>query len=634
MALGRLFGGVRRLSGTLVRLLASWKLTIVLLALVAAALVCATALEAATDRECAQWYIYRSPWLLGLLGMLAANLAAALMNYFPWRWNRAGLVIAHVGALILLAGFIQTFVEGIEGRLILRKGENARSVDLTHRSQLRLLLPRGAGVETTELCFSPGPADWRSDQPLDFGEVGGTTVKVLRFYRHARYQSVWGADETGLGKPAIQVAVSDSLHPEAGERWCAPTFFDRPPIEEKTNVSFRLASVSSLRDDFLQPPPVMPGSRGILSVHHKDRVYRIPVDGNTGKNVPVGDSGLTVEIVGYYANAKISKEQYKSEGAEPKNPMLQLRVHAPGQKQPIPEVAYANRPFVNFGAIHRKQECPVKFWYHHPAVKALSGVEFLQTPDGKLYCRVGAGGVFQPRGEVHEGDRITVSPECQITLLRYLLHARSEMTFTPIEPAPGETMQAEAAALVELTTAGKSDHLWLRRNDARLGVQRLQAPGGPLMVMFGYERQPLGFFMKLVDCHRDGNPDSRNDASCVSHVQLFEGAQDADVISANNPLREISTINPLRYGTITFYQSGVQQFPGNGDLSVLRVTSDPGRVWKYLGCAMICGGILLLVILRLFGKSGFDSSGLPPIASEVLLNSSRPSAETTNIVVS
>jgi hypothetical protein len=575
---------------------ASLKLTIGLLVLLAAALACAAFLEAAKGREYAQWYVFRSEWFVGLLGVLAANVAAATLIRFPRRWSRLGLVIVPAGLLVLLAGFIQTALQGIEGRLILRQGETAETVYLTHRSQLTLLSRRRKDAESIAIGFSPGPADWRSDAPLDFGDVNGTAVKVLRFYRHARYEAGWVADEAGLGKPAIQVAVSASQHPGSGAGWCVPVLFGRPPAAGELGLSVQQASVQSLRDDFLQPPPVKPGSRGVLSVHCKDRIYPIAVDGNTGKKLPLGDSGFSVEIVEYYANAKSSKEQFSSEGTEPKNPMLRLRVHAPGQEQPISEIAYSNQPFVNYESI-KKQQCPVKFWYHHPAVAAASGAEFLQTPDGKLYCRVVAGGAYQSRGEVKEGDRIAVSADRQISLLRHIPHARPEGTFIPVELAPGETTEAEAAALLELTTADKSEQFWLGRNDAQLGIRRIETPGGPLIVLFGYERPPLGFSVKLVEFHRDTNPDSTSDAACVSQVHLSEGTQDSDVISADNPLREISTNSPLEHGTFTFYQSGFRQLPGNVDLSVLRVTSDPGRLLKYSGAAMICGGILFMFCL-------------------------------------
>ena len=130
---------------------------------------------------------------------------------------------------------------------------------------------------------------------------------------------------------------------------------------------------------------------------------------------------------------------------------------------------------------------------------------------------------------------------------------------------------------MELTTAGKSEQFWLQRNDAQLGVRKfLQGSGIPLVVMFGYERRPLGFSVKLVDFHRDTNPASSGDPLCVSQVNLSEGTKNPDVTAANSPFRVISTNRPLRYGAFTFYQSGSLQLPGKADLSVLRVTSDPG----------------------------------------------------------
>ncbi len=576
--------------GAAVRLLASLKLVVTLVVLLAVAYGCALYLEAANGREWAQWYVYGRVWYIGLLVLLAANIAATSWAHFSRPWGRRGLMLAPVGLLVLLAGCIQTLVQGIEGELILRQGETADTVMQTDRSQLTLLSPRGKEVQSSELGFSPGPADWRGDQSLDFGKVDGTAIKVLRFYRHALYEPGWVTDEAGVGEPAIQVGVADSHGRGSGNRWYVPVLFGLPPKEE-LYFSIKQASVQSLCDDFLRPPTVQPGSRGILSAHYKDHVYPIRVDGNTGKKVSVGDSALTVEIVEYYANAKSKNDQFSSEGGEPKNPMLKLRVQTPDQKEPVTEIAYANHPFVNYESI-KKQKCPIKFWYHHPATTVVAGAEFLQTPEGKLYCRVGDGKAYQPRGQVKQGDQITVSADCKISLLRHIPHARRQGTFAPIEPARGETTTAaEAAALVELTTAGRTEQFWLRRNDAQLGVRKLEGLDRPLVVMFGYERRPLGFSVKLVDLHRDTAPGSSRTASGVSRVQLS---------AANNPLREISANHPFRSGTLTFYQTGFQQLPNSAELSVLRVTSDPGRLLKYSGGAMICGGILFALALPAF----------------------------------
>jgi hypothetical protein len=598
-SVANLLGPVRRLAGGLARWLVSLRLAVGLSMLLAAVLAVAWSLEAAKGREYAQWHVYQSAWFIGLLGVLAASVAGAALMRFPRRWSQAGPLIAAAGVVTLLAGCIHSLVQGIEGRLILWPGETAATVHLAHRSQLVLLSPRGKNVQSSELEFSPGPADWPGDAPLDFGEVAGIAVKVLRFYRHARYQADFVADETGLGQPAIQVAVSDAQAGPAVERWCVPTVFRGPPGPGEPSVSMHQASVPSLRDDFLKPPPLTPGSRGVLSVHYKDRVERIPIDGNLNKKLPVGNTGASVEILDYYANAKSSKEEFASDGAEPKNPMLRLLVHLPDQQKPMPEIAYASQPFVTYEVL-KKLVCPVKFWYHHPDVPAAPGVEFLEMPDKKLHCRVGAGGVFQPRGEVQPGDRIAASPDCQVTLLRYLPHARREGTFTPLEPASGETTEAEAAALVELTAGEWSTQFWLGRNDAQLGVRRLETPGGPLVVAFGYARHPLGFSVRLAGLEREQDADPPGSAACASRVHLCNRTQDPEVVSADNPLREISTHHPLRYGTFTFHQAGFRPLPGGVDLSVLRVTSDPGRLVKCSGGVLLCVGLLWTLCLLPF----------------------------------
>ena len=489
-------GGVRRAADALFRWAGSLKLTILLLAILAGAVGYAMFLEAAKGRESAQWYVYRREWFLGLLGVLAANIAAVTAP--RWRLRRPGLAIASAGLLVLLAGFIQTLAQGIEGLLILRPRETTQTVLRTDRSQLTLLTRSGKDAQSTEIGFSPGPADWRSGQPLDFGDVDGMGVKVLQFYRHARLHVDGVADEAGLAPPAIQIALGDSQDGAPAEHWCVPRPFGEPSIFGNVSVSIQQTSVPSFRDEFLRPPALKPESRGILSVHYKDRIYPISVDSSTGKKLPVGDSGMTVEIVEYYANAQSRKEgKFSSEGTEPKNPMLQLRIHAPDQKEPVSEIAFAKYPFMNHGSI-KKQASSARFWYHHPAVKPATGVEFLQTPDGKLYCRVGDDGVYHPRGEVKEGDRIAVSADRQIALVRHIPHARPEGTFTPIELTPGETTEAEAAALVELTIGDRSERFWLGRNDVQRG-RKLQTPDGPLIVLFGYERVPLGFSLKLVE---------------------------------------------------------------------------------------------------------------------------------------
>lgn len=210
-------------------------------------------------------------------------------------------------------------------------------------------------------------------------------------------------------------------------------------------------------------------------------------------------------------------------------------------------------------------------------------------------------GVYQSRGEVKPGDKIAVAAGREVTLLRHIAHARQQASFTSVQPDPGDAASAdaaEAAALVELSADGKTEQFWLRRNDGRLGVRRLQFDGKPREMRFEYELYPLGFSVKLAEFQRETSPDSQND-SCDSQLHLCRPDQESGVISADNPLRPMSSGSPLRYGEYTFSQGGVRRIPGgNLDMSIIRVTSNPGLYAECAGGVLICGGLVLLVYLR------------------------------------
>ena len=135
--------------------------------------------------------------------------------------------------------------------------------------------------------------------------------------------------------------------------------------------------------------------------------------------------------------------RFVNAGEKPRNPVVELRVYLPGGKEPVRQVARAS--FANPGGMHIVK-CPVKFWYHHPAVAAEPAVEFLATSQGKLYCRFGngkaAGGTptpqYESRGEVHAGDTLEAWTDTTVSIVRFVPHARRELIFTPVKVgAPG-----------------------------------------------------------------------------------------------------------------------------------------------------------------------------------------------------
>ena len=236
---------------------------------------------------------------------------------------------------------MQTFNGGIEGRLALKEGELDDSFVLSDRSQFAVqwLENNGRpGPQHAWFTFQPGPIDWPEGKTLELGESSGVHLRLTGYLCHARTQEDWIADPSEAGPPVLKIAVSDPDGSLVAEQWLAggpdPRGQDAITLDS-LKIQFQQASASSMLDDFLKPPEQM-GPGGVLSVHYQGRVQRIPVSANVGKKVPLGDSGVSVEMADYYPNAKVvADNQFVSEGKEPKNPVLELRVHMPGKKEPI-----------------------------------------------------------------------------------------------------------------------------------------------------------------------------------------------------------------------------------------------------------------------------------------------------------
>lgn len=574
--------------------IASLKLPFALASVALAATAVGFALQSSKGDEWVQWYVFRANWFIGLIGLLAASIAVTTLARRPWQWHRPELAILPVGLVVLLVGFVQSLIQGTEGQLILQKNAPTSSFAGKDRTRITLFKQKGMLADTTELGFSPGPSDWRKNEPLDFGNVNGIDVKVLRFYRHARPKPEWIADKDGIADPAIQVAMCNSQGKALDDRWFAPTLFGTGAIPNQPHISIFTTSAKTQLEDFLHPLAVKPGSLGLLTVHYKGERHTLQVDDNKGKKVPVASSGLSVEIVDYYANSVSKKGKYSSDGTEPKNPMLLLKVYAPGSDKPVTEVAYANTPFVTLEAINKK-ECPAAFWYHHPSAKIDFGAEFLQTPDGKLHCRAGDGKTYQPIGEVKQGDRIKITEPCQVTLRKYLPSAERTQVFESFKPTSKERDLAEAAALLEMKSAERTERFWLRRNDSKYGFHVFKSSNGPIVVTLAYESKPLGFFVKLTDIREDDQTDKAHPIKAASFVRIADSADALKDAGADKSAQEITATKPLRYGNVILRQIAVRDMM-NVKLSLMHVTTEAGRFLKYLGGIMTGTGILLALI--------------------------------------
>ena len=148
------------------RLLASLKLTVILLILIAVALSFGTILESLQGAEAAR-AVYYAPWFFALEGLFAANLIGAIWERFPRNRYRIGFLITHASMLLILGGALATAAYTIDGRLPLWEGESAARILRAgpHGSESDYPIPFSVRLDAFELDRYPGterPAMFRS----------------------------------------------------------------------------------------------------------------------------------------------------------------------------------------------------------------------------------------------------------------------------------------------------------------------------------------------------------------------------------------------------------------------------------------------------------------------------------------
>jgi cytochrome c-type biogenesis protein CcsB len=581
---------VLKLLKAVFRLLASLKLAVTLIVLLATVLAAATFVESDQGRDYARWYFYTQTWFVALLGMLGVNILSATLIRFPWKLPQFGFVVTHAGLLVLLAGSIVTFNYGIDATLSLEEGEAGDHITVRDLNRFSVQWRPTAGQPdrpVSQFVFTPGPADWSEGKSLLLGEINGVKLRVTRYLAHARPSEEWMADPDGNGVAAMKFSLVGPDNAENIEQWLTASRFGGSAAVGSAKVEFQQAEADTMVEDFVNPPAKEGlDPQGLLTIHYEGRVTRVPVSKNLGKKVRLEQGDVSVEIAQYLPNARLQADgRFVTMGEKPRNPVVELRVYLPGAKEPVRQVAKAS--FASPGGMHI-EKCPVKFWYHHPAVAAEPAVEFLATSDGKLYCRFG-NGKYESRGEVHAGETLDAWTNTSVSIVSFVPHARRELIFTPAKVVRGDRETFEAAAEVELTAGDTTRSLWLQRGDQGGMPIPVKTSEGALAISYGYESLPLGFSLRLQKFTRGMNPGGMGDARFASSVHLHDEAQKIDVD------QEISMNEPLVHGKYTFYQSGILP---SGTGTVLTVACDPGLFLKYLGSIMTCAGTLIMFITR------------------------------------
>jgi len=141
-------------SRRILRTVASLWFAALLLVLLLVAMACATVFESTHGSQQALAFFYRSWWFRTLLGLLAVNVAAALVVRFPFSKRQIGFVITHSAILVTLAGTLITKHFGVDGQIGIAEGETISHFSISEPAltvvsrteQARSTIDLGAGV--------------------------------------------------------------------------------------------------------------------------------------------------------------------------------------------------------------------------------------------------------------------------------------------------------------------------------------------------------------------------------------------------------------------------------------------------------------------------------------------------------
>lgn len=110
--------------------MASLKLAVIVIVLIAVISAVGTIYESMYDRVYAQKLVYHSFWMWMILALLAVNITAVLFDRWPWKRHHLSFIFAHFGIIILLIGSVITYVAGLDGSMVFEIGGKNRFVQL------------------------------------------------------------------------------------------------------------------------------------------------------------------------------------------------------------------------------------------------------------------------------------------------------------------------------------------------------------------------------------------------------------------------------------------------------------------------------------------------------------------------
>ncbi|MBL9122896.1 MAG: hypothetical protein JNG90_04640 [Planctomycetaceae bacterium] len=678
---------------------ASLRLAVVLLFAAAFVLGWATFVESEYGTRAVQFGIYGAWWFTLLFALLAVNIFAAAAIRYPWKRYQTGFVITHIGLLTLLLGCLLSRRGGIDAQMPIVEGEaGQRAFEDTEHFELTVVPQRAATsaateatsnkpqdelVEVTHVPFVGGPFNWEDYQhkspfPWRFAQRDqgliydhdGIRLEVLDYYSNSEE----------VPAPHLRLKLSSPRIPRPGpdgkevlppEIWTRHEFsledgsHVQPPrpfglgMRQRVGggqIVFWLAGSEAERQAFLASAPdssVGLGERGQVVLHAGGQKHSFLVSEKLGQPAfPLGESGLTAEVVNYYASpapkpgaapGRLELIESQNPGGSP-NPAVEILLRQ-GDAEPLRMLLFATMPELNeqayglnvFGS----------YWFDFGgqsseellAMKGESRIDIIQGQDEKLYYR------YFNRREVpivaelpRDGTPVDAfkMPIAQLRMKveRLVPATKPERQVLPLA-FKKETLPTDAfrAAKVRATVDGNQEEFWLvglppailAPIPSPLSERVVAGQGRSVVIRFPLDEVDVGFKIRLDEFERKLDPGTSQASHFGSQVAFLEPKESltkqglARSISMNAPvdfsdpgsgksyrLFQEAYRGPFPQGSREYQLSmrrserASTSLPEQVYISILTVNYDPGRGVKAIGCLLVVAGIVTMFYMRAY----------------------------------
>ncbi|MCK4872250.1 MAG: cytochrome c biogenesis protein ResB [Phycisphaerales bacterium] len=535
--------------------------------LVAIALIAGTWIESASTAEIARARVYGSWWFILLMVWMCASLLFAVIERYPWRRRHVGFILVHAGLVVLIVGGFTSLFTRVEGHITLREGMSSNMLEIAG-DQLQWHVHEDGGF-TTE-------ASTVIDSRNAHMAIGDVRLTVVGRWANSEAQSQI-TDDGAEPFHAVEIAFD---HTATTGSWLGQTASDEAaPV--MNDIRLRVLPIG---EEF-QPQPTTEG----------DATGPHFVIG--GEEFPLGEAdqqafpGWRVVSVARFRNAMVGDDGLQEGDPGGQNPAIQVvltddagtierHFAFAGFPQPMSRIVQGTTP--SGAALH---------FGHGPSIT--QRVVFQRTEGGLRTVREGADGVIADVSHKGSPPYDVELDDMRFRVLSHFTHAQRTTEF--VEAPAGEANRP--VLLVKLDDGPQTEPVHVPWN----GEVPFTVEGQPGLLRYGPATRELPFTVQLDDFRRTDYPGSRMAMAYESDVavKIGDGKWQPHRIWMNNP---------FKHAGWKVYQSS---YIGD-DVSVFSVMKDPGLPLTYIGCTLLCVGIVIVFYSRVFSHG---HPGVPMLGS-------------------